>query len=158
MRSSGCVINDIVDRKIDAQVERTKSRPLASGEIRVIEALIILFIMLLAGLYLLLLLNKTAIYIALLSSILVAIYPFMKRITFWPQAFLGITFNIGILVAFASVKGHVEPAAILLYLAGIFWTLGYDTIYAHQDKEDDVKAGVKSTALWLGSRTKPYLY
>lgn len=158
MRSAGCIINDIVDRKIDAKVERTKNRPLASGAVSVKEAMFILFILVSTGLFLLFQLNKTAIYIGLLSSILVVTYPFMKRITFWPQAFLGLTFNIGVLVAWAAVQNTVAPAAIVLYLAGVFWTLGYDTIYAHQDKEDDIKAGVKSTALWLGSKTKPYLY
>ena len=158
MRSAGCVINDIIDRDIDKKVARTKSRPLASGAVSLIEAFAILFVLLSISLCLLLMLNKASIIIALLSSILVVTYPFMKRITFWPQAFLGLTFNIGALVGYAAAKGSVEPAALMLYLAGIFWTLGYDTIYAHQDKKDDIEAGVKSTALWLGNRTKPYLF
>jgi len=154
MRSSGCIINDIIDRKIDAQVERTKTRPLASGELKLWQALILLVFLLAAGLALLLMLDFLAVLIGIFSLVLVITYPFMKRVTYWPQIFLGLTFNIGALMAWAAANDEITPPAILIYLAGIFWTLGYDTIYAHQDKRDDEAVGVKSTALRLKENTK----
>ncbi len=157
MRAAGCVINDIIDRKYDVKVERTKTRPLASGEISVRQALGFLGLLLLLGLVVLLQLPQFAIFIGLASVPLFVTYPFMKRITYWPQAVLGMTFNIGVLVAYAAVTRDVSFAAITLYLAGIFWTLGYDTIYALQDRVDDVQIGVKSTAIRFGERTKIFV-
>lgn len=158
MRGAGCTINDLADRKFDAQVERTRNRPLASGRLSVTQALIFLALQLAIGLVVLLLIPRAAQIVALASVPLIVIYPFMKRITYWPQAFLGITFNWGVLVGCAAVTGTVTWPALCLYLAGIAWTLGYDTIYAHQDKEDDLLVGVKSSALRLGSSTLKALW
>jgi 4-hydroxybenzoate polyprenyltransferase len=158
MRGAGCAYNDIVDKDIDGQVERTRSRPIPAGEISVTEAWRFLIGLSLGGLVILLLLCGLAIKLGLASLLLVAIYPFMKRITFWPQLFLGLAFNWGALMAYAAETGRLEAPAFLLYLAGILWTLGYDTIYAHQDKDDDALIGVKSTALKLGPRTAQWLF
>ena len=157
MRSAGCIINDIIDKEFDAKVERTKDRPLASGALTNLQAMILLVILLLLAGGLLLLLNRTCIILGLSSLLLVGTYPFMKRITYWPQAFLGLTFNWGALMGWAAVSGGVSLGAGLLYGAGICWTLGYDTIYAHQDKSDDKEVGVKSTAVLLGQDTKRWL-
>lgn len=154
MRSAGCIINDIADRKIDAQVERTKTRPIASGEISVQQALALVFILITCAACIAFRLGWVVVMWAMISLVPVVIYPFMKRISWWPQLFLGLTFNWGALMGWAAVRGTVELPAILLYVGGIFWTLGYDTIYAHQDKTDDVKIGVKSTALRLGAHSK----
>ena len=158
MRSSGCIINDIIDRKLDAQVKRTKDRPLASGQISVWSAILLLILLLVMAASLVLFLNPTAIMMGYLAMIPVVIYPYMKRITYWPQAFLAITFNWGVLVGWAAVKESLSMPAFVLYAAAFFWTLGYDTIYALQDKEDDIAAGVKSTALKFGAHTKTFLY
>jgi 4-hydroxybenzoate polyprenyltransferase len=158
MRGAGCIINDIIDRNIDNKVERTKNRPIASGKLSVTDAMFFLCFLLLIALGLLLLLNKTVIIIGLFSVILVITYPFMKRITYWPQAFLGLTFNIGALMGYAAVTGELGFGGIYLYLAGFFWTLGYDTIYAHQDKKDDEIIGVKSSAIKLGDNTNRFLW
>ncbi|MCB9983831.1 MAG: 4-hydroxybenzoate octaprenyltransferase [Rhodospirillales bacterium] len=157
MRSAGCVINDLWDRKLDAQVERTRTRPLASGEISVQQALVFLAGLLTVGFCILISLNGTTILLGLLSVPLVAVYPLMKRVTFWPQAFLGLTFNFGALMGWAAVMDGVSLSAVLLYMAGILWTLGYDTIYAYQDKDDDALIGVKSTALKFGADSKKWL-
>ncbi|MBL29039.1 MAG: 4-hydroxybenzoate octaprenyltransferase [Rhodospirillaceae bacterium] len=157
MRAAGCAYNDIVDRDIDAQVARTRTRPLASGALTVRQAVLFMVGASLIGLLVLLQLGRPAIVVGLSSLILVAIYPFMKRVTYWPQAFLGLAFNWGPLVAWAASTGRIEMPALILYAAGIAWTLGYDTIYAHQDKEDDVLVGVKSSALKLGNKTRPWL-
>lgn len=157
MRSAGCIINDMVDYKIDNKVERTKLRPLASGELSFKQAKKCLFILLISAACLLFFLKPKAIIIALSSMILVAIYPFCKRFTYWPQLVLGFVFNIGALVAFATVEDNISMAAILLYTACIFWTLGYDTIYAHQDLADDLKIGVKSTAIKFQDKTPMYV-
>jgi 4-hydroxybenzoate polyprenyltransferase len=157
MRGAGCVVNDIYDRKLDAQVERTSIRPLASGEIKLWQALIFLKILLLIGFGVLLLFNKVTIITGILSLLLIFTYPLMKRITWWPQLFLGFTFNWGALVGWTAVTGGLAPATILLYIAGIFWTLGYDTIYAHQDKQDDVLVGIKSTARLFGDNSRPWI-
>ncbi|MEM8827369.1 MAG: 4-hydroxybenzoate octaprenyltransferase [Pseudomonadota bacterium] len=146
MRSAGCVYNDIVDRDLDARVERTRHRPVASGAVSVGAAWIFLILLSLVGLLVLVQLPPIAAFIALASLALVAAYPFMKRITWWPQAWLGLTFNWGALVGYAAVAGRIDAAALLLYAAGVFWTLGYDTIYALQDIEDDALAGIKSSA------------
>lgn len=157
MRGAGCVVNDIIDRNIDAQVERTKSRPIASGAVSVKQAIAFLTLLLTIGLIILLQFNTTTRLLGIIILLPIIIYPFMKRFTYWPQLFLGLTFNWGALMGWAAVSGHVSVPAVLIYLAGIFWTLGYDTIYAHQDKEDDLAIGVKSTALAFGSRSKKYV-
>ena len=157
MRGAGCTYNDIVDKDFDGQVERTRSRPIPAGEVSVKQAWAFLVLQSLIGLLVLLQLNKAAQLIGISALILVAIYPFMKRITFWPQAWLGLTFNWGMLVGGVTVTGYVPIEAVILYTGCIFWTLGYDTIYAHQDKDDDMLIGVKSSALALGTRTKPGL-
>jgi len=150
MRGAGCIFNDIVDRDFDAFVTRTRNRPIASGQISVIRALLFMSILSLAGLLILLQFNDTAVFIGLCSIPLIVAYPFMKRITWWPQIWLGLTFNWGALVAWSAVKGSLDWQAFVLYGSGVVWTLGYDTIYAHQDKDDDTLIGVKSSALWLG--------
>lgn len=153
MRGAGCVINDLWDREADAKVERTKSRPLPSGRVSVTGALIFACVLFLIGLIILLQLNDFTQIVGALSLILIITYPLMKRITYWPQLMLGFTFNWGALMGWAAVNGTIELPALLLYAGGIFWTLGYDTIYAHQDKEDDEIIGVKSTALRFGNKT-----
>ncbi|MCW0180668.1 MAG: 4-hydroxybenzoate octaprenyltransferase [Zavarzinia sp.] len=158
MRGAGCTLNDIADRDIDAQVARTRGRPLPSGAIGVKAGFAFLGLQALAGLAVLLSLNSFTVWLGIASLLPVAVYPFMKRITYWPQAVLGIAFNWGALVGWSAVRGDLGWPAILLYLAGILWTLGYDTIYAHQDKEDDAIVGVKSTALRLGARTRPFIW
>ncbi len=157
MRGAGCTVNDIADRDFDARVARTAGRPIASGEVSVLRAVIFLAAQLGLGLLILLQLNDFAILIGVASLPLIAAYPFMKRFTYWPQAWLGLAFNWGALLGWAAVTIGIGPPALLLYAAGIAWTLGYDTIYAHQDKEDDALVGIKSTALKLGARTKPWL-
>ncbi len=151
MRGAGCAYNDIVDRDMDAQVARTRGRPLPAGLISVRRAWVFLLALALVGLIVLLHFNRVAILIGIGSLALVAAYPFMKRITWWPQAWLGLTFNWGALVGWAAVTGTISWPAIALYAGGIFWTLGYDTIYALQDVEDDALAGVKSSARALGA-------
>jgi 4-hydroxybenzoate polyprenyltransferase len=158
MRSAGCVYNDIVDRDFDARVARTRERPIASGAIGVKTAVVLLAALLAAGLAILLQFNLFAVLLGVASLALVFTYPFMKRITYWPQAFLGLTFNWGALLGWAAVEGGLAWPAGLIYAGGIAWTLGYDTIYAHQDKEDDALIGVKSSALALGANTRPWLW
>jgi 4-hydroxybenzoate polyprenyltransferase len=155
MRGAGCAYNDIVDRNMDAQVARTRGRPIPAGQISVKQAWIFLAALLLAGLVILLQFNRAAIAVGAGSLLPVAAYPFMKRITWWPQAWLGLTFNWGALVGFAAVTGDVTLPAVALYAGGFFWTLGYDTIYALQDIEDDALAGVKSSARALGTNVRP---
>jgi len=151
MRAAGCAFNDIVDRDIDAKVARTAMRPVASGQISVKQAWAYIVACSLASLAILLTMPILAIVLGVASLALVAAYPFMKRITWWPQAWLGLTFNWGALLGFAAATGTMSWAAILLYAGGIFWTLGYDTIYAIQDLEDDALAGVKSSTRRLGA-------
>ncbi len=155
MRGAGCTYNDIVDRNIDRQVARTAGRPLAAGLISIPQAIAFLLAQCLIGLLILLQFNTLTIELGVASLLLVASYPFMKRITWWPQLWLGLTFNWGVLMGAATLLNDIPAAAIWLYVAGIFWTLGYDTIYAHQDREDDALVGVKSSARWLGERTRP---
>jgi 4-hydroxybenzoate polyprenyltransferase len=157
MRGAGCTFNDIIDRDIDAKVERTATRPLPAGEVSVRGAVIFLVAQLIIGLAVLVQMNTAAIITGAASLALVFTYPFMKRITYWPQAWLGLTFNWGALLGWVAMRGEIDQPALLLYAAGIFWTLGYDTVYAHQDREDDALVGVKSTALALGTRTKPFV-
>lgn len=158
MRGAGCTFNDIVDRDFDSRVERTRLRPIPAGQVSVKQAVAWMVFLSLTGFVILLQFNAFAIGIGIASLALVAAYPFMKRITYWPQAWLGLTFNWGALLGWAAVAGNLGPAPLTLYAAGLFWTLGYDTIYAHQDKEDDALIGVKSTALKLGERTRPWLF
>ena len=155
MRSAGCVYNDMVDRDLDRQVERTRLRPLASGRVSMTGAWVLLAVMALIGLVVLLQLDRTAQLIALASLAPVAAYPFMKRITWWPQAWLGLVFSWGALVGWPAVTGRLETPALLLYAGSIFWVIGYDTIYALQDREDDALVGVRSSALALGRRARP---
>jgi len=154
MRGAGSTYNDIVDRKIDARVERTRGRPLPSGRVSVKAAKIFLVAQCLVGLAVLLSFNAFAIALGFSSLLLVGLYPFMKRITSWPQAVLGGAFAWGALMGWAAVYGSLALAPALLYLGAIFWTIGYDTIYAVQDVEDDARAGIGSTALFFGSRVR----
>jgi 4-hydroxybenzoate polyprenyltransferase len=158
MRGSGCTWNDINDREIDSKVERTKRRPIPSGSISVRNAALWMVIQALSALFILLTFNTTAIALGFIAILPVAIYPFAKRFTWWPQFFLGIAFNWGVLLAFAASTNFVNWPCIILYFAGISWTLFYDTIYAHQDKEDDALLGVKSTAILFADRTKIWLF
>ncbi|GEO81304.1 4-hydroxybenzoate octaprenyltransferase [Pararhodospirillum oryzae] len=157
MRGAGCTFNDIVDRDFDAKVERTAARPIPSGAVSRVQAVIFLVAQLLVGLIVLLCFNEFAIWLGVASLLLVFTYPFMKRITYWPQAWLGLTFTYGALMGWAAERGDLGWAPVLLYAGCFFWTLHYDTIYAHQDREDDLLVGVKSSALALGTRTRPAL-
>lgn len=154
MRGAGCVINDIIDRNIDKHVERTKNRPLASGELNVGQAIGFLLVLLLASLLIAIQLGITVVMWGALALLPIVAYPFMKRISWWPQLFLGLVFNWGAFMGWVAVRNQVELPAILLYAGGVCWTLGYDTIYAHQDTLDDARIGVRSTALRLGDNTK----
>ena len=157
MRGAGCAINDLWDRDIDARVARTATRPIASGEISVVAGLIFLAGLLLVGLVVLLQFNTSTITLGVASLGLVATYPLMKRVTYWPQAFLGLTFNWGALLAWVAVEVAISETTVMIYIACILWTLGYDTIYGHQDKEDDIHVGVKSSSIKLGEKTKPFV-
>ena len=152
MRSAGCVYNDWIDRGLDAQVERTRLRPLASGRVSSRSAWVLIGLLCLLGLLVLLQLNWLAAAIALGSVVPVAAYPFMKRITWWPQAWLGLVFSWGALVGWPAVTGGFDPTPLLVWLGSIFWVIGYDTLYAIQDKEDDALVGVRSSARRLGER------
>ena len=157
MRGAGCVINDIWDRKIDRMVSRTADRPIASGSISVVRALAFLLILLLIGLTILSQLNALCWILGFSVLGLVVSYPLFKRIIYWPQFILGLTFIWGALMGWAAIIGSLDWLCLLLYLAGINWTLGYDTIYAHQDKNDDILIGIKSSAISLGSKTRLFL-
>ncbi|XP_038991291.1 LOW QUALITY PROTEIN: 4-hydroxybenzoate polyprenyltransferase, mitochondrial-like [Hibiscus syriacus] len=160
LRGAGCTVNDLLDRDIDAMnVQRTKLRPVASCLLTPFQGICYLGFQLLLGFGILLQLNNYSLdrILGALSLLLVFSYPLMKRFTFWPQAYLGLTFNWGILLGWSAIKGSLDPAIVLpLYFSGVLWTLVYDTIYAHQDKEDDIKVGVKSTALRFGNSTKEW--
>jgi len=151
-RSAGCIINDLFDRNLDKNVERTKNRPIASEAVTTIEAMLLLAILLCACLAILLYLSVTAIAVGLITIFLIILYPLMKRITYFPQAFLGITFNMGCLIGYATVKDAISFDSIILYIACGFWTMGYDTIYAFMDIKDDKKVGIKSTAIIFEKR------
>jgi len=157
MRGAGCTWNDITDRHFDGQVERTRSRPIPSGQVTAKKAAVWMVLQALIALCILLTFNTNAILLGFISLVPVAIYPFAKRFTYWPQVFLGIAFNWGALLAWTAHSGSLGLPAVLLYAAGLAWTLFYDTIYAHQDKEDDVMIGVKSTALLFGAATPRWL-
>ena len=157
MRSAGCIVNDIVDKNFDKKVERTKNRPIASGKVSVKLAIIYSFI--LCGLALLVLINfnKFTILMALLSMPLAFTYPLMKRFTYWPQLFLGITFNYGLVLAWISINNSINLVPIIFYFGAIFWTLGYDTIYGYQDIKDDEIIGVKSTSIKFKNNPKKFI-
>lgn len=157
MRGAGCTLNDIADRNFDGLVARTATRPIPSGAVSIVKAFGFLGLQLLMGLAILLQFNFFAVLVGMASLTVVAVYPFMKRITYWPQAVLGLAFNWGALLGWAAVRGDLAAPAGILYMAGILWTLGYDTIYAHQDREDDILIGVKSTALRFGENTARWL-
>lgn len=158
MRGAGCTLNDIADRDYDGRVARTQARPLPSGRVTLPQAVFFMVLQLAVGAAVLLSLNRASIWLGLAVLLLIGTYPFMKRITYWPQLFLGLNFNWGALLGWTAVTGRLAWPPVLLYLGGIFWTLGYDTIYAHQDKEDDARIGIKSSALALGERTRPFLF
>ncbi|MET0632713.1 MAG: 4-hydroxybenzoate octaprenyltransferase [Xanthobacteraceae bacterium] len=157
MRGAGCTWNDIVDRDLDKRVERTRSRPIPSGQVSVRAAAAFLVLQALVGLAVLLQLDRFAIAVGFASLAIVAVYPFMKRFTYWPQIGLGLAFSWGALMGWAATFWRLDPPAYLLYAGAIAWVIGYDTIYAHQDREDDALIGVKSTAILFGARTKPML-
>jgi 4-hydroxybenzoate polyprenyltransferase len=157
MRGAGCTWNDITDRDLDALVERTRSRPIPAGQVSVPQATIFVVVQALIGLAVLLQFNRFAVATGIASLVIVAVYPFMKRITWWPQIVLGLAFSWGALMGFAVVLGRIDASAVLLYAGSIAWVIGYDTIYAHQDAEDDALIGIKSTALLFGARTRPAL-
>ena len=147
MRSAGCIFNDIVDKDYDKKVKRTKERPIASGQISVERSLAYVFILCILAFFILVQFNFLTILLGLGSMILAFSYPFMKRITFWPQLFLGLTFNWGMIMAWSSINNSISPEILILYLSAIFWTLGYDTIYGAQDMSDDEIIGIKSTSI-----------
>ena len=153
MRGAGCIVNDIYDRDIDRKVERTKGRPLASGEIALWQALVFLFLLLLMGFAVLSAFNPLTFWLGVFSLVFVFTYPLAKRFTWWPQLVLGLAFNWGAIMGWTAVRDSIGLTPVLLYLAGVCWTLGYDTIYAHQDKDDDAMIGVKSLALKLGKKS-----
>jgi 4-hydroxybenzoate polyprenyltransferase len=153
MRGAGCTWNDITDRDLDALVERTRSRPIPAGQVSVPQAAAFLVVQALIGLAVLLQFNRFAVATGIASLVIVAVYPFMKRITWWPQIVLGLAFSWGALMGFAVTLERIDATALLLYAGSIAWVIGYDTIYAHQDAEDDALIGIKSTALLFGART-----
>jgi 4-hydroxybenzoate polyprenyltransferase len=157
MRGAGCTWNDITDRHLDALVERTRSRPIPAGQVSVPQAAAFLVVQALIGLAVLLQFNRTAVMTGIASLVIVAVYPFMKRITWWPQIVLGLAFSWGALMGFAVTLGRIDATALALYAGSIAWVIGYDTIYAHQDAEDDALIGIKSTALLFGARTRTAL-
>ncbi|MGI9313037.1 MAG: 4-hydroxybenzoate octaprenyltransferase [Alphaproteobacteria bacterium] len=158
MRSSGCIFNDIIDRNIDAKVERTKNRPLANQSMKVYEAILLLCLLLFFSFLILISFNLLTIFLGVSSMALVVIYPFMKRITYWPQLFLGITFNWGVLLGWTAISNSVQLEMFLIYLSSIFWTLGYDTVYGYQDINDDQKIGIKSTSILFGKKSKKIIW
>jgi len=157
MRGAGCTWNDIVDRDLDGKVERTRSRPIPSGQVSIGRAVVFLVAQALIGLLVLLQFNAFAIATGIASLAIVAVYPFMKRITYWPQIVLGLAFSWGALMGWAAAFGSLDVRPLVLYAGSIAWVIGYDTIYAHQDREDDALIGIKSTALLFGDRTKAML-
>ena len=157
MRSAGCVYNDIVDRKIDAKVSRTKSRPIAKGTISVTSGWMIILLLIFFSILILFQFNLNSIIFGLSSGLLVIAYPFMKRITYWPQLFLGITFNWGVILAWLVLENKFSFTPLALYSSAIFWTLGYDTIYGMQDIKDDLKIGIKSTSIKFKKKIKTFL-
>ena len=157
MRGAGCTWNDLVDRDLDGLVERTRSRPIPSGQVTVAEATAFMMLQALIGFLVLIQFNRYTVITGICSLLVVAIYPFMKRITYWPQIVLGLAFSYGALMGWPAAFGRLDWPALVLYAGSICWVIAYDTIYAHQDTEDDALIGIKSTALLFGDRTKPML-
>jgi 4-hydroxybenzoate polyprenyltransferase len=157
MRGAGCTWNDLVDRNLDAMVERTRSRPIPSGQVSVAQATAFMVLQALIGFLVLIQFNRFTVYTGLCSLLVVSIYPFMKRITYWPQIVLGLAFSYGALMGWPAAFGRLDWPAIVLYAGSISWVIGYDTIYAHQDREDDLLIGIKSTALLFQEKTAPML-
>jgi 4-hydroxybenzoate polyprenyltransferase len=157
MRGAGCTWNDLVDRELDTKVERTRSRPIPSKQVTVAQATVFMVSQALVGLLVLIQFNRFTVMCGLASLLVIAIYPFMKRITYWPQIVLGLAFSWGALMGWPAAFGRLDGAAFVLYAGSISWVIGYDTIYAHQDREDDMMIGIKSTALLFGERTQPIL-
>jgi 4-hydroxybenzoate polyprenyltransferase len=157
MRGAGCTWNDLVDRNLDGLVERTRSRPIPSGQVTVAEATAFMLLQALVGFLVLIQFNRFTVITGLCSLLVVAIYPFMKRITYWPQIVLGLAFSYGALLGWPAAFGRLDWPAIVLYAGSISWVIGYDTIYAHQDREDDLLIGIKSTALLFGDNTRSML-
>jgi 4-hydroxybenzoate polyprenyltransferase len=157
MRAAGCTYNDIVDRDYDASVARTAARPIPAGQISILEAVMFLAVLGLAGLLVLVQFNVFTIGLGAASLLLVAIYPFMKRLTYWPQVVLGLAFKWGALLGWSAIMGSLAATPVALYAASVLWTIGYDTIYAHQDKEDDLAIGLKSTALRFGDASPRWI-
>ena len=157
MRAAGCVVNDLWDRDLDRRVERTRGRPLASGVVSMKNAFIFLLLLLLTGLIVLIQMNGVTVLLGFISVPFVIAYPLMKRITWWPQAFLGLTINFGVLMGWSAMTEHLALSALLIYAGAFFWTIGYDTIYAHQDKSDDLMVGIKSTAIKFGAYGKQWV-
>ena len=157
MRGAGCTWNDLVDRDLDGLVERTRSRPIPSGQVTVAQATAFMVAQALVGFLVLIQFNRFTVFAGLASLLVVAIYPFMKRITYWPQIFLGLAFSWGALMGWPAAFGRLDAPALVLYAGSISWVIGYDTIYAHQDREDDLLIGIKSTALLFGDNTRPML-
>ena len=157
MRAAGCIINDLFDRKFDSSVARTANRPLASGDISISHACIFLVVLFILSLLILVQFNRLSVIIGFLSLVLIIPYPLMKRITYWPQAWLGLTFNWGAILGWTAINNEITISTLLLYSAGFFWTLSYDTIYAHQDKIDDLIIGIKSTARLFGNKSRFYV-
>ena len=157
MRGAGCTWNDIVDRDLDASVERTRSRPIPAGQVTVLQAFAFLALQAVIGFVVLISFNSFTVALGIASLAIVAVYPFMKRITYWPQIVLGLAFSWGALMGWAAAFGRLDAPALLLYAGSIAWVIGYDTIYAHQDRDDDALIGIKSTALLFGEHTKPML-
>jgi 4-hydroxybenzoate polyprenyltransferase len=157
MRGAGCTWNDLVDRNLDGLVERTRSRPIPSGQVTVAQATAFMVAQALIGFLVLIQFNRFTVFAGLTSLLVVVIYPFMKRITYWPQIFLGFAFSWGALMGWPAAFGRLDAPALVLYAGSISWVIGYDTIYAHQDREDDLLIGIKSTALLFGDNTRPML-
>ena len=157
MRGAGCTWNDLVDRDLDGRVERTRSRPIPSGQVTVAQATMFMVAQALVGFLVLIQFNRFTVAAGIASLLVVVIYPFMKRITYWPQIFLGLAFSWGALMGWPAAFGRLDWPAIVLYVGSILWVIGYDTIYAHQDRDDDLLIGIKSTALLFGERTPTML-
>jgi 4-hydroxybenzoate polyprenyltransferase len=157
MRGAGCTWNDLVDRDLDGRVERTRSRPIPSGQVTVMQATMFMVAQALIGFLVLIQFNRFTVATGIASLLVVVIYPFMKRITYWPQIFLGLAFSWGALMGWPAAFGRLDWPAIVLYIGSILWVIGYDTIYAHQDRDDDLLIGIKSTALLFGERTPTML-
>jgi len=157
MRGAGCTWNDLVDRDLDGRVERTRSRPIPSGQVTVAQATMFMVAQALVGFLVLIQFNRFTVAIGIASLLVVVVYPFMKRITYWPQIFLGLAFSWGALMGWPAVFGRLDWPAVVLYAGSILWVIGYDTVYAHQDRDDDLLIGIKSTALLFGERTPTML-